>query len=118
MLTTIGLAFVAGFFLGNGMPYYVQGSTGDGRHPGPFRDGPAVSVLIGCIAFAIAAAAWAFAHPSDHLVPAYTAALAGPLRVALIHTRNLAQPQPLAQAHPTPPHPTQPNPPPSPRLPG
>jgi hypothetical protein len=88
MLTTIGLAFVAGFFLGNGLPYYTQGSTGDGRHPAPFPDSPAVSVLVGCLAFAIAAVAWRFAHAGDHPVPAYAAALAGLLAVALIHTRT------------------------------
>jgi hypothetical protein len=48
MLITIGLAFVAGFFAGNGLPYYAQGSTGDGRHPGPFRDSP-VSQMVGAV---------------------------------------------------------------------
>jgi len=94
MLTTVGLAFVAGFFLGNGLPYYAQGSTGDGRHPGPLKDSPAVAVLIGCVAFAVAAVAWGFAHPGEHPVPAYAAALAGLLAVALIHTHTWRRPDP------------------------
>jgi hypothetical protein len=94
MLTTLALAFVAGFFLGNGLPYYVQGSTGDGHHPGPFRDTPAVSVLVGCFAFAIAAAAWAFAHSSGHPFAAYAAALIGLVTVAMIHTRTWRRPNP------------------------
>jgi peptidoglycan/LPS O-acetylase OafA/YrhL len=88
MLTTIGLAFVAGFFLGNGLPYYLQGSTGEGRHPAPFPDRPWVSVVVGCVAFAIAAVAWHFADVGGHPFPAGAAALLGLLAVALIHTRT------------------------------
>jgi hypothetical protein len=94
MVTTVCLAFVAGFFLGNGLPYYVQGSTGDGKHPAPFPDSPAVSVLVGCLAFAVAAVAWRFAHAGQHPIPAYAAGLAGLLAVALIHTRTWRDPDP------------------------
>jgi hypothetical protein len=94
MLTTIGLAFVAGFFLGNGVPYYAEGSTGEGRHPGPFPDRPWVSVLAGCGAFTIAAIAWHFAGSGGHPFPAYGAALLGLLAVALIHTRTWRDPNP------------------------
>lgn len=88
MLLTIGLAFVAGFFAGNGLPYYVMGSTGDGRHPGPFPDSPAVAVAVGWSAFVVAAVAWRFADVGDHPFPGWAAAAAGVLAVGLIHTRT------------------------------
>jgi hypothetical protein len=94
MLVTVGLAFVGGFFVGNGLPYYAQGSTGDGRHPGPFPDLPIVSVLSGWGAFIIAAVAWNFAHVSNHPLPGYTAAALGVLTVGLIHTRTWRSPNP------------------------
>jgi hypothetical protein len=102
MLTTIGLAFVAGFFLGNGLPYYVQGSTGDGRHPGPFPDRAWVSVLVGCVAFATAGIAWHFAGADHHPLPAGAAALVGLLAVALIHTRTWRDPNPWGRRTRTP----------------
>jgi hypothetical protein len=94
MLITVGLAFVAGFFVGNGLPYYAQGSTGDGRNPGPFPDSPLVSVLCGWGAFVVAAVAWNFAHVSSHPLPGYTAAALGVLIVGLIHTRTWRSPNP------------------------
>jgi hypothetical protein len=94
MLITIGLAFVAGFFAGNGLPYYAQGSTGDGRHPGPFRDSPMVSVFTGWAGLVIAAVAWSFADVNNHPFPGYAAAALGVLLVGLIHTRTWRSPNP------------------------
>ncbi|GAA5189786.1 hypothetical protein GCM10023322_43270 [Rugosimonospora acidiphila] len=94
MFGTVTLALVAGFFVGNGLPYYVSGSTGDGRHPGPFPDSPVVSVLSGWGAFVIAAVAWSYAHVGDHPLPGYAAAALGVLAVGLIHTRTWRSPNP------------------------
>jgi hypothetical protein len=94
MLITVGLAFVAGFFAGNGLPYYAQGSTGDGHNPAPFRDSPVISVLTGWGAFVIAAVAWSFADVNSHPVPGYAAAALGVLLVGLIHTRTWRSPNP------------------------
>jgi hypothetical protein len=94
MLITVGLAFVAGFFVGNGLPYYAQGSTGDGRNPGPFPDSPLVSVFCGWTAFVVAAVAWHFARVSGHPLPGYTAAALGVLTAGLIHTRTWRSPNP------------------------
>ncbi|HEY2674391.1 MAG TPA: hypothetical protein VGJ07_28990 [Rugosimonospora sp.] len=94
MLITVALALIAGFFVGNGLPYYAQGSTGDGRHPGPFRDSPVASVLSGWGAFVIGAVVWSFAHVHDHPVAGYTAAALGVLLVGLIHTRTWRSPNP------------------------
>ena len=88
MLLTIALAFLAGFFLGNGLPYYTQGSTGESRHPGPFPDSPVVSVSVGSGAFIVAAIAWHFAHVNNHPLPGYAAAALGVLAVGLVHTRT------------------------------
>ncbi len=94
MLLTIVLALVAGFFAGNGLPYYAQGSTGDGRNPSPFRDSPVASVLSGWGAFVVAAVAWHFARVGDHRLAGYTAAALGVLAVGLIHTRTWRSPNP------------------------
>ena len=88
MLITVALGFVAGFFLGNGLPYYTQGSTGEGRNPGPFPDSPVVSVFSGWGAFVVAAIAWNFAQVSGHPLSSYTAAALGVLAVGLVHTRT------------------------------
>jgi hypothetical protein len=94
MLITGVLAFVAAFFAGNGLPYYVQGSTGEGRNPAPFPDSAAVSVLVGWGAFVIAAVAWSFAHVDRHPLAGYPAAALGLLLVGLIHTRTWRDPNP------------------------
>jgi hypothetical protein len=91
---TILLAFVAGFFAGNGLPYYLRGSVGDGRNPSPFRDSPAVSVVVGWGAFAIAGVAWAFAGVGSHPLAAWISAAAGVLAVGLIHARTWRDPDP------------------------
>jgi hypothetical protein len=88
LFITALLALVAGFFAGNGLPYYVQGSLGEGRNPSPFPDRPHVSVLVGMFAFAIAGLAWWFADAPAHPVAAWPSAGVGLLLVALIHTRT------------------------------
>jgi hypothetical protein len=85
MPTTVLLAFAAGFFAGNGLPYFVAGSTGDGGNPAPFGDSAVVNVVMGWAAmFVIAAICWCFAHMDDPPLPGYAAA-AGVLTVGLIH---------------------------------
>lgn len=88
VLMTVFLAFVAGFFAGNGLPYFLAGSTGEGGNPAPFGDSAVVNVVVGWTAiFVIAAACWHFARVSDHPLPGYSAAAAGVLVVGLIHAR-------------------------------
>lgn len=89
MLTTVLLAFAAGFFAGNGLPYYVAGSTGESGNPGPFKDSAVGNVVTGWTAvFVIAALCWHFAHVADHPLAGYAAAAVGVLVVGLIHARN------------------------------
>jgi hypothetical protein len=66
MLRTVVLSFIAGFFGGNGLPYYVAGSTGEATNPSPFPDAPIVNVLTGCAGMAIAGACWTAADVSAH----------------------------------------------------
>jgi hypothetical protein len=87
MLVTIISAFVAGFFAGNGLPYYVAGSTGEGTNPSPFSDSASVNVLVGLGALAIGAVSWHFADVEHYRFIAYTAAALGVLGVGLIHAR-------------------------------
>jgi hypothetical protein len=94
MLLTVFLALVAGFFAGNGLPYYLQGSLGEGRNPSPLPDRPAVSVAVGLGAFVIAGVAWAFADVPAHPGPGWGAAAAGLLAVGLTHARTWRDPNP------------------------
>jgi hypothetical protein len=94
MPLTVLLAFVAGFFAGNGLPYYLQGSVGEGRNPSPFPDRPAISVATGWGAFVIAGVAWAYADVPAHPLPGWPAAAAGVLAVGLIHARTWRDPNP------------------------
>lgn len=87
MLTTVALAFMAGFFVGNGLPYYILGSTG-GTNPTPFGQSAAVNVVVGWVAFIVAAICWHSAHVSGHPLAGYAAAAVGLLAVGLIHARN------------------------------
>lgn len=87
ILSTVALAFVAGFFGGNGLPYYVEGSTGEGINPGSFPDSPVVNVLTGCAMLAIAGSCWSAADIQSHRLPAWLAALAGVASVGVIHAR-------------------------------
>ena len=88
MIMTALLAFAAGFFAGNALPYYVAGSTGDGRNPSPFGDGAAVCVLVGTALFAVAVVAWNLSGAAAHPILGWSAALLGVLTVGLVHTRT------------------------------
>lgn len=88
MITTALLAFVAGFFAGNGIPYYVHGSTGQKINPGPFGDGATINVVTGWVMFIIAAVAWHFADVPAHPLPGWFSAAIGVLAVGLIHAHN------------------------------
>ncbi|MBB5788655.1 hypothetical protein [Jiangella mangrovi] len=87
MILTVLLAFVAGFFAGNGLPYYMEGSTGRTTNPSPFGEGAVVNVLVGWTGLVIAALAWYFADVSSHPWPGWAAAALGVLTVGLIHAR-------------------------------
>jgi hypothetical protein len=87
MLGTLVLAFAAGFCAGNGLPYYVTGSTGDSTSPGPFRPSATANVLSGWVLLVAAAVCWHFTDTNAHPLPTYAAAAAGVLLVGLIHAR-------------------------------
>ncbi len=87
MVLTLSLAFVAGFFAANGLPYFVAGSHGEAVNPSPFRDSATVNVVVGWIGMVVGAVSWAFARVSEHPIPGYTAAALGVLAVGLIHAR-------------------------------
>jgi hypothetical protein len=88
MVTTVVLAFLAGFWGGNGLPYFVAGSTGDGRNPGPFADSAAGNVLVGWVMVVGAALFWHFAHVPRHPSAGWSAVALGVLAVGLIHSRT------------------------------
>lgn len=87
-LSIAARGFIAGFFAGNALPYYVEGSTGRDLNPGPWGDHAAVSVLgSGVIALIALPAA---AGEGRHLAPRtfWLSAVAGAVAVGLIHTRT------------------------------
>ncbi|TDE11780.1 hypothetical protein [Jiangella asiatica] len=88
MLLTTLLAFVAGFFAGNGLPYYMEGSTGRTTNPSPFGHGATINVVIGWFGLVIAGVAWYFADVAEHPEAGWSAAALGVLAVGLVHARN------------------------------
>ncbi|OIV37028.1 hypothetical protein BIV57_13125 [Mangrovactinospora gilvigrisea] len=87
MLTTLLLAFAAGFCAGNGLPYYTAGSTGEKSSPSPWRESAAGNVLTGSFLLAAAAVCWHYAHVSDHPAAGWPATAVGVVLVGLIHAR-------------------------------
>ncbi|GGJ21370.1 hypothetical protein [Streptomyces brasiliensis] len=87
MPATLLLASAAGFWAGNGLPYYTAGSTGDSTSPGPFRPSASADVVCGWVMLVVGAVCWHYAHTAAHPLPAYTAAALGVLSVGLIHAR-------------------------------
>ncbi|MFJ2889481.1 hypothetical protein ACIO53_25870 [Streptomyces sp. NPDC087305] len=87
MIGTIALGLAAGFCAGNGLPYYVMGSTGDAIGPGPFRPSATANVLSGWVLIVAAAVCWHYTDTQAHRLPTYAAAAAGVLLVGLIHAR-------------------------------
>ena len=83
---TIFLAFAAGFCAGNGLPYFVAGSTGERRNPGPFGESAAGNVLVGWVLLVGAALLWRQAGATD--LATWSAAALGVLAVGLIHSRT------------------------------
>lgn len=87
MIQSVLAAFVAGFFAGNGLPYYIAGSTGEGVNPSPFRDAPAVNVGVGWVGVGLGFVAWQFVDPNTWWWASYGSAAFGVLVVGLIHAR-------------------------------
>jgi hypothetical protein len=87
MIVTLLFGFVAGFFFGNGLPYYLAGSMGDGTNPSPFPDSPFASVVVGWIAMLIGASCWHVVDTQRFGWLAQGAAATGVLVVGLIHAR-------------------------------
>lgn len=85
MLTTLLLAFAAGFCGGNGLPYYTAGSTGERTSPSPLRASAAGNVLCGCLLLAAAVVCWHFARVPDHPAAGWPAFAAGFALVGLVH---------------------------------
>jgi hypothetical protein len=88
MILTAVVAFLAGFFLGNGLPYYVQGSVGRGVNPSPFPDSPAVNVTVGWVALIIGGICLYLADVPAHPIAGVAAGAVGVLLVGLIHSRE------------------------------
>ncbi len=90
MAASILLGFVAGFFAGNGLPYFVTGSFA--REHKLLLGGKSAyaNVLAGVVLFAIAALSWHFADVRDHPIAVYMSALLGAMAVGLIHARDWA----------------------------
>jgi hypothetical protein len=90
MLWSLVFGLVAGFFAGNGLPYYAEGSAGRTPNPSVFSTMPrttTVNILLGCACFVVAGIAWHFAGASHHPLAAYGTGLVGMLLVGLIHAR-------------------------------
>ncbi|MER6121275.1 hypothetical protein ABT173_00950 [Streptomyces sp. NPDC001795] len=87
MLGTLVLGFAAGFCAGNGLPYYVAGSTGESTSPGPFRPSALTNVAVGRLLLVAAAVCRHFTDTEAHALPTYAAASAGVLLVGLVHAR-------------------------------
>ncbi|WP_165358547.1 hypothetical protein [Haloactinopolyspora alba] len=85
---TVALAFVAGFMIGNGLPYYLEGSAGRGANPSPFPDSPHAAVAVGTIAIAVGATcAWLADIPARPVAGGVAFGL-GWLAVGMIHAGN------------------------------
>jgi hypothetical protein len=82
----IVLGLVAGFFAGNGLPYYVVASFGQ-RHRFLWGSSPLANLGAAMGAFVIALVAWHYAHVPAHPLAGWTAVLVGLFLVALIHVR-------------------------------
>jgi hypothetical protein len=80
------LGLVAGFFAGNGLPYYVVASFGQ-RHRFLWGSSPLANLASGMGCFVIALVAWHFAHVPAHPLAGWAAVLVGLFLVALIHVR-------------------------------
>lgn len=86
MIGTIALGAVAGFFVGNGIPYFVTGSFG-WRHRFLLGESAVANVVAGVAAIGIGALCWHFADAPAHPWAAGVAALVGALAVGLIHAK-------------------------------
>ena len=90
MVASILLGFVAGFFAGNGLPYFITGGFAKEHQLLLGGKSAYANVIAGVILFAIAAFCWHFADAKDHPIAVYMSALFGVLAVGLIHARDWA----------------------------
>jgi len=86
MPSAVVLAFVAGFFAGNGLPYFVTGSFG-WEHRFLLGRSAVANVIAGTAALTIAAVTAYFVPWHTHPLAAGIAATLGVLAVGLIHAK-------------------------------
>ena len=86
MLESVVMGFVAGFFVGNGLPYFVLGSFAE-EHAFLLGRSARANVLAGWVATMIGGGCWSVIHRDGHIGQALVAASLGALAVGLIHAR-------------------------------
>jgi hypothetical protein len=87
MLLTVVFGLLAGFFAGDGLPYYAEGSARRDGNPSPFGKSPVVNVIIGWAAFVVAGVFGWLAQIPSHPVAGGISVAVGVLVVGLIHAR-------------------------------
>jgi hypothetical protein len=88
MVLTVVFGLLAGFFAGNGLPYYAEGSAGRHGNPSPFSKSSVANVIIGWAAFVLAAVFWWLAQVPNNPLAGWISIAIGVLVVGLIHARN------------------------------
>ena len=87
MLGTLIFGFIAGFFVGNGLPYYITGSFAK-EHRSLLGKSAVTNVIGGVALIAIGVICWYFVPIQAHPFGAYSSALIGLLSVGLIHAKD------------------------------
>ncbi|THV26524.1 hypothetical protein [Glycomyces paridis] len=89
MIQAIGLGLLAGLMIGNGLPHFIKGVTGE-RYPTVFGSGPLVNLAAGWSGIGLGVLALVAADLPDAPLAGGAALALGVLLMGLFHARGLA----------------------------
>lgn len=84
MISTVIFSFLAGLWLGNGIPHFVRGVTRK-NYPSIFGNAPIPNLIAGWMAIVTTPLFVYWAHPSEHPLVAWIAGAIGVLAIGLFH---------------------------------
>ncbi|WP_146059112.1 hypothetical protein [Actinomadura rubteroloni] len=84
MIAAVIMSFLAGVWLGNGIPHFVRGVTKK-PYPSALGNSPVPNLIAGWLAIATTPLFLLLVHPAEHPIASWISAMLGMLAIGIFH---------------------------------